>query len=42
MVWYDLPTVVAVEVMRVHHLELVHNVVTMDWETGEWEWDITD
>jgi len=30
-------TVVAVEVMRVHHLELVHNVVTMDWETGEWE-----
>jgi len=27
-------TVVAVEVMRVDHLELVHNVVTMDWETA--------
>jgi len=34
MVWYHLPTVVAVEVMMVDHLELVQNVVTVDWETA--------
>lgn len=37
-----LPTLVAAEVAGMDNLELVHNVVPLDWKTGEREWDITD
>lgn len=36
------PTLVAAEVAGMDNLELVHNVVPLDWKTGEQEWDITD
>lgn len=36
------PTLVAAEVAGMDNLELVHNVVPLDWKTGEREWDITD
>ena len=31
------PTLVAAEVAGMDNLELVHNVVPLNWKTGEWE-----
>ena len=35
------PAVTAVKVMRMDHLELVHQVFPVDWHTEKWEWDHT-